>query len=84
MPVAEQLLDGADVVAVGEQVGREAVAEAMDRDRLGDTWLRAGGERRCGTVSVRLSDGGVRLSDRGARQPPEERALLAPALRGDR
>jgi len=26
--VAEQLLDGADVVAVGEHVGREAVAEA--------------------------------------------------------
>ena len=34
--VTEQLLNGADVVAVGEQVGGEAVAEAMERGVLGD------------------------------------------------
>ena len=34
--MAEQLLDGADVVAVFEQVGREGVAEGVAADALGD------------------------------------------------
>jgi hypothetical protein len=34
--VPEELLDGADVVALGQEVGRKAVAKAVQRDWLGD------------------------------------------------
>ena len=41
--VAEQLLDGADVVAVLEQVGGEAVAEGVGCDGLGEVGVEGGG-----------------------------------------
>ena len=36
VPVAQQLLDGADVVAVLEQVGREGVPQGVRAGPLGD------------------------------------------------
>jgi hypothetical protein len=36
VPVAEELLDGADVVVVLEQVGREGVSEGVARGELGN------------------------------------------------
>jgi hypothetical protein len=37
VPVAQQLLDGADFVAVLQQVGGERVPEGVARGRLGDS-----------------------------------------------
>jgi len=40
--VAEELLDGANIVVIFQEMGRKAVAEGMRADRLGDTGLLGG------------------------------------------
>jgi len=41
--MAEKLLEGAEVVAPGQQVGREAVAQGVDAGSFGDLGLGEGG-----------------------------------------
>jgi hypothetical protein len=40
--VAEQFLDGPDVVAILEEVGSERVAQGMAGGGLGDAWRKSG------------------------------------------
>ena len=73
--VAEELLDGADVVAVGEQVGSERVAERVAGDALGERGRARGSgdgslwEAAVQVVPVDLAGAGVGREGAGGEDP---------------